>query len=183
VDPSTQSFPIVGNMQDNGVVDESGRFQIRGINGQVVFRAGALGWSLKSVMLNGVDITDTPFEAKPSTNITGLEITLTDRQTSLAGTVKNSRGETVKDFVVAIFPAELRDGILPTRFIRAIRPDQEGRYQIKGLPQGDYVAAALQSLEQGGEWDPAFQQQIRPRGKTFRLTDTQTVTLDLSLIQ
>ena len=138
---------------------------------------------MKSVTLNGVDITDTPFEAKASTNVTGLEIILTDQQTTLSGTVKNSRGEPVKDFVVAIFPAALRDGALPTRFTRTIRPDQEGRYQIRALPPGDYVAVALESLEQGREWDPAFQQIVKPRGKAFRLNDAQAVTLDLALIQ
>jgi len=33
--------------------------------------------------------------------------------------------------------------------------DQQGRYEIKGLPPTDYVAVAVESLEQGGEWDPA----------------------------
>jgi hypothetical protein len=45
------------------------------------------------------------------------------------------------------------------------------------------VAVAVESLEQGGEWDPAFQQQMRPRGKSFRLTEGQTSTVDLTLVQ
>jgi hypothetical protein len=182
-DPSSQSFMMMMPTQDNGVIDEAGRFLLRGVNGQVLFRTGAQGWNLKSVTLNGVDITDTPFEAKPSTNINGLEITLTDRQTSLSGTVKKSNGDAVKDFVVVIFPSGLRDGTVPTRFTRTSRPDQQGGYQIRGLPPGDYVAAAVESLEQGGEWDPAFQQHVKPRGKTFRLSDAQMMTLDLSLVQ
>jgi hypothetical protein len=179
---STAMMPM-NNAQDNGVVDQSGRFQIRGVNGQVLFRLGAQGWNWKSVMLNGVDITDVPFEAKPSANITGLEITMTDQQTSLTGLVNNSRGEPVKDFVVAILPAQLREGAVALRFTRTVRPDQDGRYQLKGLPPGDYVAVAVESLEQGGEWDPGFQQETRPRGKVFRLNEGQSLTLDLSLIQ
>ena len=72
---------------NNGVVDESGRFQMKGLSGRVLFRVGAPGWNLKSVTLNGVDITDMPFDARPSSNVSGLEITLTNRQTSLSGMV------------------------------------------------------------------------------------------------
>jgi hypothetical protein len=41
----------------------------------------------------------------------------------------------------------------------------------------------VESLEQGGEWDPAFQQQMKPKGKSFRLIEGQSFTLDLSLTQ
>ncbi len=183
-DPSNASqMTMMTNTPTNGVVDGNGGFQIRGVNGQVLFRSGAQGWNLKSVTLNGVDITDTPFDAKPATSVTGLEVTLTDRQTNLSGVVKNSRGEIIKDFVVVILPAQLADGVMPMRFTRSIRPDQDGKYQTRGLPPGDYVAVAVESLEQGVEWDPAFQQQMKQRGKSFRLTDAQPVTLDLRLIQ
>ena len=113
--------------QDNGVVDESGHFQIRGVNGQVLFRAGAQGWTLKSVTLNGVDITDIPFDAKPSTNITGLEVTMTDRQTIVSGGVTNSRSEPVKDFVVADLPChDAGRGVMPPRFTRTSCPINRG---------------------------------------------------------
>ena len=145
---------------DNGVVDDAGVFQIKGVSGRGVFRAvssapGALtGWTVKSVTLEGVDITDTPYDAKPSSDVSGLRIVMTDRQTTLSGDVRNRQGEVVKDYVVAIFPANLREGDVPTRFIRTVRPNQDGRYQIKGLPSGDYFAAAVESLEQGDQWDP-----------------------------
>ena len=186
-DPSSPT--AMGAPPDSGVVDETGHFQIRGANGRILFRTVGLlgpalpGWYLKSITLNGVDITDIPYEAKPSTNITGLEVTMTDRQSSVSGVVKNARGDSVSDFVVVVFPSTVREGTIATRFTRTVRPDQQGRYEMKGLPPGDYVAVAVESLEQGGEWDPAFQQQMKPRGKTFRLTEGQLTTLDLPLVQ
>jgi protocatechuate 3,4-dioxygenase beta subunit len=180
VDPSGIMMAV---NQDSGVVDDTGQFQIRGATGQLTFRPLVPGWTLKSVVLNGVDITDIPFEAKPGTNVTGLEVTVTDRTTNVSGVVKNTAGEAVKDYVVAFFPALAKEGILATRFTRTIRPDQQGKYQVRGLPPGDYAAVAVESIEQGGEWDPAFQQQMKPRGKSFRLTEGQTITLDLSLVQ
>ena len=129
---------MFGSPLDNGIVDEAGHFQIRGANGRIFFRISGVqgpalpGWFLKSVTLNGVDITDTPFEAKPSAETTGLEVTMTDKQTSLSGTVKNLRGEALKDFVVVFFPAMAREGAAATRFTRTVRPDQQGRYEVKG---------------------------------------------------
>jgi hypothetical protein len=186
-DPSTPL--VMGLSPDSGLVDETGHFQVRGVSGRLLFRAGSAqgppvpGWYLKSVTLNGVDITDTGFDAKPATNTTGFEVTMTNRQTTLSGAVNNARGDAIKDFVVAVFPAAAKEGMAATRFVRAVRPDQQGRYETKGLPPGDYVAVAVESLEQGGEWDPAFQQQMKPKGKSLSLTDGQSATLDLTLVQ
>ena len=108
---------------------------------------------------------------------------LTDRQTTLSGSVKNSRSEIVKDYVLAVLPDNLREGASPQRFIRMVRPDQNGQYKTQGLPPGDYVAFAVEALDQGGLFDPAYQQAMKPRGKSFRLTDGQTLNLDLQLVQ
>jgi hypothetical protein len=174
---------------DNGAIDSTGRFQVRGVSGRGLFRAVPLapgpaptGWIIRSVMLNGVDITDTPVDLA-TLGDSSVEIVLTDKQTTLSGIARNSRNEAVKDYVVAVFPDRLKEGALPARFIRTIRPDQEGRYQTRGLPAGDYFAVAVPALEQGAEWDPAFRKQVEPTAKRFRLAEGQTSTIDLQLMQ
>ena len=188
--PPETGMPLPGrNTRDNGVIDPTGRFQIRGASGRALFRAAQLGpllntgWVLRSVTLNDVDVTDTPIDFASLDDVSGIEIVLTDKQTTLSGIVRGSRSGPVKDYVVAIFPDNLKEGVLPARFTRIIRPDQEGRYQTRGLPAGDYFAIAVQSLEQGGEWDPAFRKQVEPTAKRFRLTEGQTFTLDLQLLR
>jgi hypothetical protein len=183
--PAEQGAPMMfGPMSmDNGVVDDQGTFQIKNVSGRVLFRSGAQNWSLKAVTLDGADITDTPFDAKPSATVTGLEVVLTDRVTNLSGSVKNSRGDAVKDYVLVIFPNDLREGAVPTRFIRTARPDQDGNYKLTGLPAGDYFAAAVETLDQGSQFDPAVREQLKTRAKTFTLTDGQTLKLDLELVQ
>ena len=137
---------------------------------------------MKSVTLNGADITDTPIDIPSAGEISGIEITLTDTLTRLSGTVTNARREAVKDYVVVILPERLKEGVLPGRFTRTARPNQEGRYEIRGLPAGDYLAVAVAALEFGNEWDPAFRKQVEPGAKRFRLTHGQTATLDLELM-
>ena len=70
---------------DNGAIDATGRFQLRGVIGRALFRTGYMRfdvavarWALKSVTLNGNDITDTPIDIQAAGDITGIEITLID---------------------------------------------------------------------------------------------------------
>jgi hypothetical protein len=173
-----------------GVLDDKGRFQIRGLSGRAMFNvfpavpgAGMPGWFLKSVTINGEDITDIPFDISTAGDDTRIEIVMTDKQTSLSGTVKNPRGEQTTDYTVVVFPDRLREGAMPGRYTRTVRPDQQGRFETRGLPPGDYLAAAIESLEQGGQWDPAFRKQIEPAAKRFRLAEGQSSTIELQLIQ
>ena len=175
---------------DDGAVDSDGRFRLRGLAGRVLFRMfvgtggpGGVPWTVKSVTLNGVDVTDIPVDLSTSGDITGLEIVTSDKTTTLSGTVINGFRAPVKDYVVAVFPDRLREGVMPQRFTRTIRPDQEGRYQLRGLPPGNYLAVAVPALESGDEWDPAFRKRVEPLGKPFSLTEGQTLTLDLQLLQ
>jgi len=182
-DPGPGTF-FGGNGMDSGIVDDAGRFQLRGAAGRIFIRANPpAGWFLKSITFNGADITDIPLEVRGSTPITGVDVIVTDQQTTLIGSIKDSRGQPVKDYVVAILPDGLREGASPSRFIRTVRPDQNGQYKTMGLPPGAYVAFAVETLDQGGLYDPAYQQSMKPRGKAFRLTDGQSLTLDLELVQ
>jgi hypothetical protein len=172
-----------------GFVDEKGRFQIRGVSGRAMFNvipaapvAGTPGWFLKSVAINGENITDLPVDVSTIADGSTLEIVMTDKQTTLSGTVRDARGQPLVDYTVAIFPDQLREGVMPARYTRVVRPDQQGRFETRGLPPGNYLAAAVESLEQGSHWDPAFRKQVEPAARRFRLTEGQTATLDLQLI-
>jgi hypothetical protein len=72
---------------------------------------------------------------------------------------------------------------MPGRYTRVVRPDQQGRFETRGLPPGDYLAAAVGSLEVGAHWDPAFRKQVEPAAKRFRLAEAQSATIDLTLTQ
>ena len=110
-------------------------------------------------------------------------MTLTDRPASLSGLVHNTRGQPVKDFVIVLLPRNLRDGLVPNRFINNLRPDQDGRFLLRPIVPGDYLAAAVESLDSGEEWDPAVQQRLRDQAKPFSVNEGQAITLDLTLLE
>jgi hypothetical protein len=183
--PPTRTFD---NTQ--GIIDEKGQFQIRSVYGRTMFNAmpvapglGAPSWFLKAVTFNGENITDIPFDASTARGDARIEIVMTDKQTTVSGTVKDARGQHITDYTAVIFPARLREGAIPTRYTRVVRPDQQGRFQTRGLPPGEYLGVAVESLEQGGQWDPAFRRQIEPGSKHFTLVEGQTATVDLPLVE
>jgi hypothetical protein len=185
--------PPLTRIYDNtqGVIDDKGRFQLRGLSGgRAIFSAfpampgmGAPTWFLKSVTIDGENVTDVPFDLSTARDDTKIEIVMTDKQTTISGIVRNIRGEQVNDYTVVMLPDRLKEGAIAARYTRTVRPDQQGRFQARGLPPGDYIAAAVESLEQGGHWDPAFRKQVEPTAKRFRLTEGQTATVDLTLAQ
>jgi hypothetical protein len=185
--PEPGGSPPSRGMDDSGVIDASGRFQLKGVTGRALFRATQLAptggtWAIKSVTLNGVDLTDTPLDIAKSGDISGVEIVVSDKQTTFSGSARNARGEPSKDYTVVTFPDRLKEGALPARFIRVLRPDQQGRFETRGLPPGDYLAVAVDALEQGGQWDPEFRKRVEPSAKRFRLSEGQTASVDLQLI-
>jgi hypothetical protein len=168
-----------------GVVDETGRFTIPAATGKVLFRQAGLvaPWALRAVMLNGVDITDMPFDADSAKEISGLEVIVYDRRPGMTGYARDSRGNLVKGYKVAVFPVNQKEGALPHRFMYTAVPDQAGRYQIGSLPAGEYVGVATEPFEQWFEWDPEFQKKVRPAAKYFKLSDGETLTIDLPYVE
>jgi carboxypeptidase family protein len=174
---------IAGRALGGGRVADDGAFELQGVLGSQMIRVGGVpgGWTLKSISVNGEDITDRPFEFKSGNNVTGVVVTLTDRLTDLSGSVRDGKGQAMKDYVLVIFPDDAKLWTGQSRYIRTARPNQDGNFSLKGLPPGRYLAAALESLENGTQNDPALLQQLGPRAKTFTLNEGQPVTLTLDM--
>jgi hypothetical protein len=184
--PDQQMAPARVSFGGSGTaaVDAKGRFTIVGVNGHVVFRTSFTGraetWNLKAVKFGGADITDTGYHVID--DMDGIEVVLTDRETRVSGSARDARNQPVADYVVVFLPSEVKSGIDTRRFVQTARPDQQGRYQAKGLPPGEYVAAAFESLSRDGHYNPEFQKRMRAVAKPFRLKEGQELALDFALV-
>ena len=61
------------------------------------------------------------------------------------------------------------------------RPDQNGKYQIRGLPPGDYYVAAIDPAEPGEWFEPAFLDQQRASAARLTLGDGDVKSQDFRL--
>jgi hypothetical protein len=180
VDVDSMPMPMFGA----GQVKDTGAFEIDGLIGGRVFRAANLpkGWFLKRVTYNGEDVTDKGVEFKPGEDVNGIEIELTNRSTSITGTVANARGEALKDYTVVIFPEEQAKWVLPmNRWTASVRPDQEGRFRFNNLPPGAYNIIAVEYVATGEWTDPEWLARAAKTATRITLEDGAAKTLDLKL--
>lgn len=155
-------------------------FELQGLSGRGFIRAGTMSdWEMKRVRRDGVDITDTPLDF--ATDVGGLEIELTQQRTTVSGGISTERGDKALDATVIVFADDPAKWGPHSRFINSARPDQDGRFTIRGLPPGRYVAVAVEYLEPGEERDPDLLETWRRSGTRFTLSEGKSHTLDLKL--
>jgi hypothetical protein len=142
---------------------------------------GASGWTIRSVRLNGTDVTDAGVEFKAGEDIAGIEVEMTNKVTTVTGLVTNARGEAVKDYTALVFAQDRERWRIAGRYQNIGRPDQDGRFKISGLPPGDYYIIALDKIEQGRSGDPEFLEAIRGRATPLTIQEGETRTMDLKI--
>jgi hypothetical protein len=140
------------------------------------------GWSLKAVLYDGQDITDTGMEFTPGRAYDGLQVIFTQKATDLSGLVTDDRNRPIVDATVIVFPANRDRWTFQSRFMRTARPDTNGRYNFRNLPPADdYMIIAVQNLEPGQFSDPGFLERARNEAKPLTLNEGETKTVDVRL--
>jgi hypothetical protein len=164
-------------------VDANGRFTLASVPpGRYRLGAGsAPGWFVESAVTGGVDALDFPFEVKANQNLTGVAITMTDRQTELTGIIVDERNQPVVDYTLLIFPADQKYWTGSSRRTQMTRPATDGRYTVRNLPPGDYKIATVLDVEPGALQDTAFLQQIDAVTMRITLAPGEKKTQDIRL--
>jgi hypothetical protein len=166
----------------NARVGDDWSFSLRNLSDAVIVRIGGpQGWTLKSVFVNGQDVTDTPTEFPPAQTVNGMQIVLTKKISTLSGQVTDARGNPVLDATVVVFPSNEKLWTFQSRFIKAARPDQDGRYRVTALPAESYLVIALQGLEDGQAGDPEFLATVKDLATKLDLAEGETKAVDVKL--
>ncbi|HEY7292776.1 MAG TPA: carboxypeptidase-like regulatory domain-containing protein [Vicinamibacterales bacterium] len=142
---------------------------------------GAFDWAIRSVRINGTDVTESGIEFKPGQTISDFEVELTNKISVVSGLVTNSRGESSTDYTAIVFSQDKEQWTTFTRHQGSGRPDQDGRFKIRALPAGEYYIVAVDRLEPGQAADPEFLERIRTKATAFSLSEGETKTLDLKI--
>jgi hypothetical protein len=174
-----------GDPGANGTVAADDAFHIGNLLGTVRFSPVGVPprWELEAVVVDGVDVTTTGIDVGSLAADTQVRVILTDQVTELTGSVRDAKQQPVAEYVVVVLPEQPVDAAVAARYTRLLRPDQGGGFRVRGLPAGRYAAVAIESLEQGTEWDPAFQRAARQIAQRFTLGEGQARAVTLELIR
>jgi len=156
-------------------------FEVTHLNGRrrVFVDVGATEWTLEKITVAGIDATDTPIDLRTK-DVDDVEVRLTSKVSRVGGTTSDDKGP-VGDYAVVIFSSDPTKWIDRSRFAALARPNQAGRFDVRGLPPDDYLAVALPNVVQTEWMSPEFLQQVRPLATGFVLQGGETKTLELKL--
>jgi hypothetical protein len=165
-------------------------FEIHGVHGPRRLQLGERtpqSWVLKSVFVNGVDVTDQalPFGA-PQQSLNDVEIVLTDKLTEFAGTITRTQGQ-VGESTLLIFPLDRTRWYPGSRFFYRGRSNADGTFLVRGLPPGEYQVAAMPSsnvpTDGDDAWqDPQFLESLAFSAARAALAEGQRLSVNVRLI-
>jgi hypothetical protein len=176
---------VVGAFRNPGSaeVGADGTFSISGVFGRSRLRAMLPDeWAVKAVMHDGRDIAELPIELGSGETLSGVHVIVTKRVTSLTGQLVDDKGAPLTDGSVIVFAADSAKWVEDSRFVRSSRPDQKGQWRIRGLPAGDYLAVAVETVEDGQWNEPEYLESIRRYGQKVTLVEAGDHTVALKLV-
>jgi hypothetical protein len=164
-------------------VDEKSQFALKEVP-QGSFRINVNGISkdcyIKEVQFGENVLPDHALHAKRGAS-GGLRITISSKGARLQGIVANDESLPIAGVWVVAVPEESKRSL---RYLyKAVTTDQYGRYDLRGLVPGKYMIFAWDGVA-SGEWeDPEFLKTNVAKAVTVEVSDNDTKSTDLQLIQ
>lgn len=137
-----------------GRVEEDGKAPLKNIppgHYDLNINGVPAGYYVKSMRAAQTEIGAAAFRAVPGLPI---EIVLSPRGATVTGTLLNEKKEPATIGSVVLYARG--ENIPPLRRFKIGSIDQQGRFELSGIAPGDYVLAAVDEVESGVVWDPAF---------------------------
>jgi hypothetical protein len=140
------------------------------------------GWMFKSAMLNGVDVSETPFEL--TRDVTDLVVTFTDRWSGIGGVVRSPQGTADGNATVVVFPTNAdawTNYSSSSRRLRNARTNAKGEFGMSSVPPGDYYVVAIPE-ERSADWrDPKMLETLARSATEITIVEGEHKMIDLRL--
>ena len=107
-----------------------------------------------------------------------MSVVFTDKLSEITGTVSDEQGTPVTEYTVLAFSNDASFWRAQSRQIMTARPDQTGKYRIRGLPPGEYYLATVDPAEQGEWFEATYLDQHRTGAARLTLGDGDVKSQD-----
>ena len=180
--------PMIGAGPVGFTLNPDNSFQYTGVFGPTLIRVEPRqsDWYVKSVMFNGQDLADTPFDFGLDGTFSDIEVVVATTGATVMGRVTDDRAAPVADYGVHVFSTFRDRWFTGSRWVKTARPTQDGSFRVDGLPPGDYWVAAIGRIEGtpgGGVLppDPQLLESLSSRATRITLGEGQSRDLMLRL--
>ena len=178
--------PAAGRGPSGLAVYDDGRFYLTGLRGSVRFTVPdpPSGWFLKAMSIDGVDVTDVPFDFGTGDRTPGdAEVILSSSGARVTGTVTDAPRSRVQTCVALAFSTARELWFSGSRHVKQSRTCADGSFSIDGLPAGDYWIVAAERLEPG-DWQTAdILEAMVPAARRVTVLEGQVRSTDVRLFR
>lgn len=142
------------------------------------------GWLIKSIVYDGRDYTDRPFDIASTTDYEHVTVTFTNKVAKLSGAVRVEPGSAADPATVIVFPADAAQwtnyGLRPVR-IQSQLVSPRNTFMFDALPAGDYLVVAVRSNDAALWSRQGFFAKVRGAATPVSLAwgDTRSVSLNV----
>jgi uncharacterized protein (DUF2141 family) len=178
--------PLIAGMRattPTATVNPDGTFTFLNVPpGRYRFELGGVpGWTPVSAMHQSIDTLDAPLIVRPSMDVDGLAVSITNALTEISGLITDAAGRPAPELAVLVFSQDRGLWTSPRRFSGATRIASDGKYRITGLPPGNYFLAVVNDVDPLQATDPVFLEQLMTGAVSIKLADGQKVVQDLKI--
>ncbi len=143
------------------------------------------GWFLKSAVVNGRDAAWEPFELE-GRDLPNVEVTLTDKRTTVTGTTQTPAGGAAGSASVVMFPAAWREWIaggMNIQLARVVRTPPNGTFSIAGMPPREYLMLAVDNNDVPDIQDPSVFEALARVATSVNVGEGETKTVTVRIVQ
>jgi hypothetical protein len=155
-------------------------FTMRSLMSECMLRIVLQGWFVKSVTLDGRDISDDRRQFKPGERVT---ILLSSSGSTVEGTVSVPDGKPAVGSAVIMFAQDRAGWTTTSVRLRRAQVESNGRFKITDLPPGAYyiVAGARERVYQPGAIAPSYFEALTGDASTIVMGDRERRSVALKM--
>lgn len=135
------------------------------------------GWAVRSMRLDNSEVFGVPIDVAPGRH--ELEVVIDDVPASVRGLVVDRRGTPLGGYTVILFPEDETLWHAGSPFIQAAGSYQDGRFELRSLPAGDYLAVAIERAPFIALLDPQRLAHLQPIATRLTVLDGEQKTISI----
>jgi hypothetical protein len=173
----------------SGAVADGREFTLSPLAGatRLRFSSPDENWFLDSIVIQGTDAADVPFEFPLTGALTDAEVVFSRTAAAVTGAAADERGVPARDYAAIVFPVDRSRWFDGSRWLKMARAASDGSFRIGGLPPGDYWIAAVARVAgtpAGGPWQaPEFLEVLSASAVRAALAPSQTHAVALRVVE